>query len=297
MPEYKGSMFRGAFGWAFRGAVCLTKQPVCDNCMLKSNCSYFTVFETEAPNNDIPYLRGVKKVPHPFIMQPPLSQDRHFNSGDTLEVTLSIFGKYSSMLPFFIYSYIKMGEDGLTSRRIKFSLESIDSLDESKNRTRIYDRNSNVILENGEQIDIHKVALGYPSGVKRAVLDFVSPLRMIEKNITLRNPGQLTKDVLLSSILRRYKTLNHFFNHGQPDAFPERLSWDNLTISENTVKFYDWERYSSRQKTSMQMGGYLGKLVLEGEIDNIVPLLKIGEYINAGKNSVFGLGKYNLFLD
>lgn len=297
LPEYKGSMFRGAFGWAFRNAVCLTKQPVCNNCMLKSNCSYFTVFETEAPNNDIPYLRGVQKVPHPFIMQPPESAERYFEGGDKLSVTLSLFGNYSSMLPFFIYSYIKMGQEGLTSKRIKFTLESVLAVDEQNNKTTIYDKNSDSISDGGKMIDIHKIAFEDSFTPKTAVLDFIAPLRLVEKNNTLQNASQVTLNVLLGSILRRYKTLNHFFAGGGEDAFPERLNWDNAIILDNKLKFYDWERYSNRQKTAMQLGGFLGKLILTGELSHLIPLLKIGESINAGKNTVFGLGKFNLFLE
>jgi hypothetical protein len=68
LPIYKGPVFRGAFGITFRKAVCVTKGKNCFNRIISSQCSYFNIFETEVEQHDIPFLKGVKKTPHPFVM-------------------------------------------------------------------------------------------------------------------------------------------------------------------------------------------------------------------------------------
>jgi hypothetical protein len=60
-PRYKGSLLRGIFAWSFRNTVCVTKQPVCEGCMLKRECSYFKIFETELPVSHIIILTGNQK--------------------------------------------------------------------------------------------------------------------------------------------------------------------------------------------------------------------------------------------
>ncbi len=45
LPEYKGSMLRGAFGHAFRRLCCDRRQETCKDCPIRENCPYFYIFE------------------------------------------------------------------------------------------------------------------------------------------------------------------------------------------------------------------------------------------------------------
>ena len=40
LPEYAGSMLRGAFGGALRRTACMTKQKTCTDCPLIQTCPY-----------------------------------------------------------------------------------------------------------------------------------------------------------------------------------------------------------------------------------------------------------------
>lgn len=44
----------------------------------------------------------------------------------------------------------------------------------------------------------------------------------------------------------------------------------------------------------MKMGGFVGEVEYRGEIREFVPLLKLGERLNVGKGTTFGLGKYQV---
>jgi CRISPR/Cas system endoribonuclease Cas6 (RAMP superfamily) len=44
----------------------------------------------------------------------------------------------------------------------------------------------------------------------------------------------------------------------------------------------------------MRMKGFIGEVVYQGDLTKFYPLLKIGEYIHVGKNTTFGLGKYEI---
>ncbi len=67
-----------------------------------------------------------------------------------------------------------------------------------------------------------------------------------------------------------------------------------VAIKESTLKWYDWERYSTRQDTRMKMGGFVGEITFEGNIEPFMPLLKAGEILHVGKGTSFGLGKYEI---
>ena len=49
LPVYKGSTLRGAFGSTFKKVVCVTREKICNSCMLKEKCVYSYVFETPPP--------------------------------------------------------------------------------------------------------------------------------------------------------------------------------------------------------------------------------------------------------
>lgn len=57
----------------------------------------------------------------------------------------------------------------------------------------------------------------------------------------------------------------------------------------------DWTRYSSRQKTTMQMGGLVGEILLElAEDAPFWPYLWLGQWVHAGKGTSMGLGCYTI---
>ncbi|MCE8429907.1 MAG: CRISPR system precrRNA processing endoribonuclease RAMP protein Cas6 [Candidatus Methanoperedens sp.] len=44
----------------------------------------------------------------------------------------------------------------------------------------------------------------------------------------------------------------------------------------------------------LKMGGFLGEITFEGDLNEFMPFLKLGEYLHIGKGTVFGLGKYEI---
>ena len=63
-------------------------------------------------------------------------------------------------------------------------------------------------------------------------------------------------------------------------------------MKDRTTRWYDWERYSARQDIRMKMGGFIGKVSFEGELNEFIPFVKLGELLHVGKGTSFGLGRY-----
>jgi len=76
LPPYKGSTFRGGFGHAFRRAVCMRRKRECAECSLRNKCVYTYVFETSVPPEE--GKQQERDVPHPFIIEPPIDERRHY---------------------------------------------------------------------------------------------------------------------------------------------------------------------------------------------------------------------------
>ena len=101
LPDYKGSTFRGGFGLAFKKAVCMTKTFDCPPCILKNNCSYFSIFESKIDRVTAQLLHIGSDAPHPFVLEPPLTTGNLFQKGDRLSYHLTLIGKAIDYLPFF----------------------------------------------------------------------------------------------------------------------------------------------------------------------------------------------------
>ena len=62
-------------------------------------------------------------------------------------------------------------------------------------------------------------------------------------------------------------------------------------ITKKDLKYVELTRRSNRQNTTMNFGGLTGSLEIKGVSKECMELLKLGEIIGAGKQTVFGLGK------
>ncbi|MDQ1339070.1 MAG: hypothetical protein QG567_220, partial [Campylobacterota bacterium] len=62
-------------------------------------------------------------------------------------------------------------------------------------------------------------------------------------------------------------------------------------IIQKELQFVELTRQSNRQKTTMNMGGLMGKMKIKNLNKECYEVLKVGELIGVGKQTVFGLGK------
>lgn len=67
-----------------------------------------------------------------------------------------------------------------------------------------------------------------------------------------------------------------------------------IKVSENNLHWFDWERYSRRQDAAMKFGGLKGKTSFTGDLGPFLPYLRLGEAVNVGQATTFGLGRFCL---
>ena len=110
LPEYKGSTFRGAFGTTFKKLVCAQPGHPCEQCLLNETCAYYYVFET--PNPMTLSAFDSPKVPHPFVIEPPVSTETQFSEGAELSFNLILVGRAIDYLPYFVFTFHQIGAHG-----------------------------------------------------------------------------------------------------------------------------------------------------------------------------------------
>ncbi len=292
-PRYKGSLLRGIFAWSFRNTVCVTKQPVCEGCMLKQDCSYFKIFETELPVSHISYLRGIRKVPHPFVLNPPADDRLRISAGEILEIELVLFGSSVNLLPYYVYVFQNIGKTGLGFEKTGYTIEEFTNV-HLDGESKILIPGSGDISLKFTPVKTSQIVENLPEKMEKITLDFVSPVRFQEEGKVIKQRDKITPKLVVLSTVRRYLALAGLFGpdgfvDGQPD-----FRFNDFHISENSLNYFEWGRYSNRQKTWLDMSGLTGSLTIEGNVGRILPWLLIGSQINIGKNTAFGLGKFDI---
>ena len=61
LPHFTGSTFRGVFGRALKGLVCVARHDDCADCPLVRRCVYTNVFEVRS-RDDLPLYKNVSKT-------------------------------------------------------------------------------------------------------------------------------------------------------------------------------------------------------------------------------------------
>lgn len=320
-PAYKGSAFRGGFGYAFKRVVCVIKGKPCDECLLKQKCIYSYIFETPPPE-DTEMLRLYPKVPHPFIIEPPATEKQSFEPGEEFSFHVVLMGQAIDYLPYFIYTFTELGKQGIGQGRGKYDLIQVEGIDLENEAVQIYHNKTQTLTSHypiiqASQIGIHSFETptertpqlnprnqaGTKGGVRdthrgsndnnKITISLLTPLR-------LRFDGHITDKIefhiLIRNLLRRISSLSYFHCGKKLDldfkGLIEKARTVNLIRSD--TRWFDWKRFSTRQEEWMSLGGVTGTISYEGDLTEFIPLLKLGEYVHVGKGTSFGLGKYEI---
>jgi len=250
-PSFLGSILRGALGYALKRVVCINPSYECNNCFAKDNCLFYDFYEK-------------KNSFHPFRFDFKLNQEK-------FDFSLYLFEEATEKIPYILSSLHKLfNEIGIGKDRKKLTIDTIRC-----NDTIVFKENKFIdsALPKEFQID---------SFSSNATIEIITPLRMKYQNRLLKTKPPL--EVLLQSIYNRYLELKQT----QRAKLPFTPSYQE---KENKIFFRELTRYSNRQKTKMQLGGIMGKITYENLDRQSFELLKLGEILGVGKQTVFGLGK------
>jgi hypothetical protein len=325
LPAYKGSLLRGAFGHALRRTVCVMgPQQPCPTCMLRKQCAYPRIFETLIePDEPVPrFLRGLPTGPQPYIFE-PFDEQRLYRVGDSLQFDFILLGQAIELHPFAIFAVSQMAEQGLGFKRMPFRLESckwqvtserlqvasrklqVTSEEERVAREQkefenewrlLYDGATKHLLETPTPQLTNRLTGESANGQtdkpsNRLTINFITPTRLKFNNALAID---FTFRMLIFKILRRVLELAHFHVPGASidwEFHDLLVAADAVKVVHRNLRWVDWERRSNRQKTEMMMGGFVGEMVLEGDLAPFVELLRICEIVHVGKGCVFGNGK------
>ncbi|HDZ02130.1 MAG TPA: CRISPR system precrRNA processing endoribonuclease RAMP protein Cas6 [Nitrospirae bacterium] len=248
------------------------------------------IFETPPPAGT-KIMRKYTSAPHPFIIEPPNGRKQGYTPGSEIVFGLTLIGRAIDYLPYFVYSFDELGKTGIGKGRGKYELKEVRSGAEDKV---IYSSDTKTLKTfKTDILSFNSVFTTTDTyNTKSLTLNFLTPARIIyNKHLTL----DLELHILIRNLLRRLSLLYYFHCSG------DTSEWDfkgliekaqNVKVKRSDLKWYDWERYSARQETKMKMGGFVGEITFEGDVEPFMPLIKAGEVLHVGKGTLSITHKY-----
>ncbi len=295
LPTYKGSVLRGGFGHVFKRLVCTYPRLCNQRCQLGNECPYGYVFETSPPvNTEVLSLN--QQIPRPYIIEAPRDRREVILPGEQLTFGLTLIGHSMNFFPHFLAVFRELGWQGLGRTRGRYELLAIDAVSPFEGRVQeVYRLGKQEVritdlLVTGRALTSH--AAGLPAN--RITLEFLSPVQLKHRgNIVRQGP---CFQALIRSLLGRASSLS-YFHCGQRLEADFRGLVDRAEQVEIVTGQTRWEKathFSGRQKQKIMLDGLVGKVTYTGKLREFLPLLLLGEFIQAGKGTVRGNGQYQI---
>jgi hypothetical protein len=209
---------------------------------------------------------------------------------------MTLIGPAIDLMPYLIQTMDQAGERGIGRSGGRFALRRLlaEPVLGSDQWESVYD------TECGQ---VRRLAGSSPDGewpapAGRLSLRFQTPLR-IKRRGHFVGTQEIAAEDLLRNLLARLASLADFYGDRAAAGLPD---WNRLApaardvqLTSQSLRWLDWTRYSSRQHTTMQLGGLVGELTLDGPgLAAFGRALWLGQWTHLGKGTSFGLGKYRL---
>ena len=296
----KANMLRGAFGHAFRRLCCVPQCASAQRCPLASSCPYKIIFEPSPPA-DADRLSKNQDIPRPFIFRAPSNNRTKFESGEEFEFGLVLIGRALDHLPYFVLAFRELATQGIGLNRARCELKQVlqDSLNQNG-----FQSGAQTIFEANDQVFhspmgvhvgnwLNSRMASFPNPLKTVKIRFLSPTWIKSQNQVIRKPEFFH---ILKRVRDRINALSTFFGTG-----PLTIDFAGLgaraeqvrTVSSD-VQWIQRFRTSSKTHKRHELSGFTGSAVYEGELEEFVPWLAIGELVHLGKHSAWGMGQVKI---
>lgn len=296
LPAFKGSMFRGGFGYAFQRTTCPERcwgnTRICQEQLL---CPYQAVFESPRPPQ-AEHFHDLQDIPRPFVIDLPHDPRTLIEAGDSLEFGLTLIGNGISYLAYFLYSFARLGEIGLGGQRLQAILERVVALAAGEVQGESIYEQGIFQAAHGQypliqDADILAQAERLPSRLNMGIR---VPLRLKSGGKML---AQLDLPALIRAIIWRLSVLDAFHGAGSwPVDYQSLSDMAHLVELQQQTRWEELERISDHRgpRERISLGGIVGQIQLNDVPAQLRAILLAGQLIHVGKSCVFGTGTYRL---
>ncbi|MBA4157746.1 MAG: CRISPR system precrRNA processing endoribonuclease RAMP protein Cas6 [Gemmatimonadetes bacterium] len=294
LPAFdKGKVLRGGLGYALKNLVCIQADRLaCPPCKLGNLCPYGYIFETSPPEES-EVLRTHDDVPHPFVLQPPLSRQTLYPPGELLQFELVLVGRGVRYLPYFIEAFRALARSGMGTPRARAELRTVEAVNPLTHQvTPVLGPEPDPGFSADPTVSYREVeAHAATLPTDQLVLHFLTPAR-------LKFDGRFVPPlfhVLVRALLRRISSLSYFHCGRRWETdFRGIIAAAERIQTRLGVQKVDRIRYSSRQQQQMNLAGFVGQAAYTGDLAPFRTVLALGELLHVGKSVAFGHGHYRI---
>jgi CRISPR-associated endoribonuclease Cas6 len=239
----------------------------CANCTAAPSCAYAVLLEPSGKG--IPELGITDRAPPPLVLSPeaPVVDGNPIDlrKGHHLDVRVVLLGPARALSDLLVAA-LRVGARGGVGKR-------------SHEGTRVP----------LTAVDVHAEPVVCAPPSTTAILETISPLRLTHEGKVRARFG--AREFLLG-LARRADTLSRLY--GSEPLGPEP-STEGLTLQTKSARVVHVERWSARQKARMDLPGVIGTFELRGDVEPWWPWLALGEWVQVGKGTSMGFGRYRLW--
>jgi hypothetical protein len=219
-------------------------------------------------------------------------QERDFDAGDRLEITVSFWGRGGQLVGDFARVLQALGKIGFHRGQGAFELTAIEAEDASGNRLSIWQEGKGMQLLTPP---INEVGwwLNRVEEPAAVLLEFLTPARLLSQGRPL---FKLDFRRLFPFVLRRVTSMLYAHCGREVVDDPRHLlaAADGVHEVQNALCWQDW-RTLEGGGIAQDLGGIIGSVRLEGEtLQSVFGILLVGSLMNVGKGAAFGAGGFRL---
>ncbi len=296
-PRNPGNTLRGAFGSTFKRLVCAMPADCRETCRMKTTCPYGQIFEPSPPLGS-DRLSLNQDIPRPFVFQPPTGLESMARPGNALSFHLILIGKAHDYFPYFLVTFRELGDQGIGLGRGRYRIARVSLLNEDgKDVAEVYSGHDNLVRPSPVRITYKDccrlVAEWFPAQNRRVTMRFLTPM-------LLKADGKIVTRPEFHHVIKRLRdrinALAHFYCDDSLEmdfkSFGDRA--EAVRTLSCHVRWEDRDRRSWKTGQSHDMGGFVGEAMYEGDLEEFLPLLLLGQYTHVGKYAVWGNGRYQV---
>ena len=218
--------------------------------------------------------------------------------GDSFSFDLILIGQAIEYFPYFLVTFRELGDQGIGLGRGRYRIARVSQLNEDGHDVaEVYSGRDTVVRPSPIRITYKDCCRLASERITRHSLRiticFLTPT-------LLKADGKLVTRPEFHHLIKRLRdrinALAHFYCDDTLDvdfkAFGERA--EALRTVSCHVRWEDRDRRSWKTGITHEMGGFVGEVTYEGDIEEFLPLLVLGQYTHVGKYAVWGHGQYEV---
>ena len=295
-----GSMLRGAFPTALRSIACINSRQECADCLTKESCAYQKIFSPVTPV-DATRLSKNRDMPRGFVTKPSLDENT-YGPENPFSFGMILVGELIEWLPYVIVPFNELGRQGIGRTRTPFILERLISCGAQREDTgrEVYSLKDNLVRPDKIATLAFEAFAGEDKIAANTItLNFLTPTLL---RFNPRGDKRFSHPVMVPEFHVVIKRLRDRINRLATAYCSTELKIDYSELGRRAerVKIASfqggWERRRRKTRSGevQDMGDFVGTVTHEGNLQEFLPLLRLGEYLHVGKNAVFGNGWYQV---